>query len=101
MHLLSQFRQGKNNTAGSLITYQGGYWKPVETRVRGHAIKDGPLKYLGVLTDLNNSDNNLYHSFEERIAQHCGQVNRARALGATKATVAQASVLRSVEYVAV
>jgi hypothetical protein len=72
-----------------------------ETRVRGHENEDGPLKYLGVLTDLNNSYDDLYHSLEERIAQHCGLVNRARASGATKATVAQASVLRSIEYAAV
>ena len=73
----------------------------METRVRGQANEEGPLKYLGVLTDMNNSYNDVYHSLEEQIAQHCGLVHRARASGATKATVAQASVLRSIEYAAV
>ena len=71
----------------------------METRVRGQAKAKGPLKYLRVLTDINNSYDDLYHTLEERI--HCGLVNRARASGATKAAVAQASVLRSIEYAAV
>ena len=73
----------------------------METRVRGQAKKEGPLKYLGVLTDINISYEDLYHALEEQIAQHCGLVNRARASGATKAAVAQASVLRSIKYAAV
>ena len=95
------FGEGNADSAGTLITYHGSDWKAVETRVRGQVKKEGPLKYLGVLTDINNSYEDLYHSLEDRIAQHCGLVNRARASGATKATVAQASVLRSIEYAAV
>jgi hypothetical protein len=95
------FGEGAVNTEETLITYHGKDWSPVETKVRGHTKDDGPLKYLGVLTDLNNSYEDLYHSLEERIAQHCGLVTRARASGVTKATVAQASVLRSIEYAAV
>ena len=83
--LSAKLRTDKANTAGTLITYHGGDWKPVETRVRGQAKEEGPLKYLGVLTDINNSYDDLYHSLEERIAQQCGLDNQARASGATKA----------------
>ena len=84
-----------------LITYHGKEWSPAETRVRGHIQEDGPLKYLGVLANLNNSYEDLYQALEGRVAQYCGLVNRARAPGVTKATVAQASVLWSIEYAAV
>ena len=69
--------------------------------MRGHILEDGPLKYLGVLANINNSYDDLYQALEGRVAQHCGLGNRARASGVTKATVAQASVLRSIEYAAV
>ena len=84
-----------------LTTYHGKEWSPAETKVRGHILEDGPLKYLGVLANINNSYEDLYQALEGRVAQHCGLVNRARASGVTKATVAQASVLRSIEYAAV
>jgi hypothetical protein len=83
------------------ITYHGKEWSPVETRVRGYIQEDGPLKYLGVLVDINNSYEDLYQALEDRVAQYCGLVNRARASGVTKATVVQASVLRSIDYAAV
>ena len=85
----------------TLITYHGREWSPVETRVRGHIQDDGPLKYLGVLANINNSYEDLYRALECRVAQYCGLVNQARASRVTKATVAQASVLRSIEYAAV
>ena len=81
-----------------LITYHGKEWSPAETRVRGHIQVDGPLKYLGVLANINNSYKDLYQALESRVAQYCGLVDRARASGVIKATVAQASVLRSIEY---
>ena len=69
--------------------------------MRGHILEDGPLKYLGVLANINNSYDDLYQALEGRVAQYCELVNRATASGVTKATVAQASVLRSIEYAAV
>jgi hypothetical protein len=62
-----------------LITYHGKEWSPVETRVRGQVQEDGPLKYLGVLANINNSYEDLYHALEGRVAQYCGLINRARA----------------------
>ena len=71
-----------------LITHHEKEWRPAETRVRGHIQEDGPLKYLGVLANINNSYKDLYQTLESRVAQYCGLVNKARASGVTKATVA-------------
>ena len=71
-----------------LITYHGKEWSPAETKVRGHILEDGPLKYLELLANINNSYDDLYQALEGRVAQHFGVVNRARSSGVTKATVA-------------
>ena len=52
----------ERDTEQTLITYHGKEWSPVETKVRGHTQADGPLKYLGVLANLNNSYEDLYYT---------------------------------------
>ena len=84
-----------------LITYHGRHWEAKRTEVKGHSEEAGPLKYLGVLTNMDNSYLNLHQVLSQKIAQHCALVGRARASGETKAVVAQASVLKSIEYAAV
>ena len=51
-----------------LITYHGKEWSPAETKVKGHILEDGSLKYLEVLANINNSYDDLYQALEGRVA---------------------------------
>ena len=51
-----------------LVTYHGRRWTPEQTKMRGIGEGECPLKYLGVLTDSDNSYTDLYQALTEKIA---------------------------------
>ena len=77
------FSQATSTSDQELNTYHGRGWLSEQTQVRSHSTEDSPLKYLGVLTNLDSCSQTLDHTLRTKIAQCC-LVSRAMASGATK-----------------